>query len=111
MSDDDHTPSPAPERTPRASRPLHLDPMTRTSILPLPTTVDVLTPRQRDIARLAAMGCTYTGVAVTLGVSPTYVRMRAADACARLGLRCDRAVLALWSRAYGASDGAGGKET
>ncbi len=77
----------------------------------MPTTLASLTPRQREIARLAAMGYTYTEIAADLGLTASYVRIRAADACAHLGLRCDRAVLALWSRAYGASDGAGGKET
>lgn len=83
---------------------LSFAPVVRISHCPVPTSPDVLTPRQRDIARLLATGLTYGEVATRLSLDRGYVRARAVKACERLGLRGDRALLMVWYREHGASD-------
>lgn len=53
-----------------------------------------LSPRQRQILSLAAMGETTKGIALRLGISPYTVQEHLGNACVKLGVRTRNALLA-----------------
>ena len=52
-----------------------------------------LTPRESDVLRLLAQGCTYEQVADRLGVSPHTVTSHIKNAYRKLGVRCAAAAV------------------
>jgi len=54
---------------------------------------DSLTPRESDVLRLLARGCTYEQAADRLGVSPHTVQSHIKNAYRKLGLRCAAAAV------------------
>ncbi|MDH4096655.1 MAG: helix-turn-helix transcriptional regulator [Betaproteobacteria bacterium] len=52
-----------------------------------------LTPREADVVRLLALGCTYVQVADRLGVSPHTVTTHIKNAYRKLGVRCAAAAV------------------
>ncbi|MDH5352376.1 MAG: helix-turn-helix transcriptional regulator [Betaproteobacteria bacterium] len=55
--------------------------------------VVALTPREADVVRLLALGCTYVQVADRLGVSPHTVTTHIKNAYRKLGVRCAAAAV------------------
>lgn len=70
-----------------------------------PPSTDRLTPRQRDIARLIARGCTNGEIAAQLVLEPGTVANHVAHILDRLGV-ANRAQVAAWAATQGLLDGA-----